>query len=73
MNERMYTVREHIDALHAQADAERLAHHHEDEPIATTNVGGSIRQRAGHALVALGTLLEGHRDECENCPDPVTA
>ena len=73
MDERMYAVREHIDALHAQADAERLAHHHETEPVSEGHAGGSIRQRAGHALVALGTLLEGRRDECEGCPDPVTA
>ena len=73
MDERMRAVHDHIEALHAEADASRAAGR--AAPIERADRGGSglIRQRMGHALIALGTMLEGRVEECEGCPDGATA
>jgi hypothetical protein len=73
MDERMHAVHDHIEALHAEAEAARLARRAEPAEPADHQGGGSIRQGAGHALFALGTMLEGRAEECDGCPEGATA
>ena len=73
MDERMHAVHDHIEALHAEAEAARAAHPVTDDAADRRNGGRSLRRRAGHALIALGTVLEGRPDECEGCPEAAGA
>ena len=73
MDERMQAVRDHIQALHAEAEAARVARPAPATDPVDYRGGTSLRQRAGHALIALGTILEGRPEECHGCPEAVSA
>ena len=71
MEERMHAVHDHIAALMAEADAERLVRR--TRPRRSHGLTLGIRHRAGRALIALGALVEGPPVECDPCPDGVVA
>ena len=75
MEERIHRVQDHIPALRAEASPERLVRagrlrspHGRRRPTRAH----LLRRRAGHALMALGALVEGRQD-AEGCPGGIAA